>query len=360
MRRVLLLVTDLQPGGTPLRIVRTARELPRYGYEPVVGCLATEGPLSATLRGEGIATFACGARHRLDVSALRRLAGFVRQYDPALIHATLFHANLAARLVGRMDRGRPIVTGSATIEVERGAHRMGEALTWTWSDWHVANSGAVARHLCEELGFARERVVVIRNAVDLERIDAAAAVERRAWGIADDRPMVMWAGRMDVVKRLDVVIEAIELVRRERSCSLVLCGDGAERGRIETRVSGMGDVHFVGWQAEPAAWMKAADVLIFPSRTEGSPNVVLEAMAAGCAVVASDIPACAELIEPGQSGELADVGDSWGFARGVLRLLRDEALRGCEVSAARRRVESCNSVGQAMRELSGFYGGVLG
>lgn len=359
MRRVLLLVTDLQPGGTPLRIVRTARELPRFGIEPVVGCLAEEGPLSATLRTWGIETFSCGARHRGDFMAFSRLAGIIRRYDPDLIHSTLFHANIAARLVGQVDRARPVVTGSATIEVERRSHLLGERLTCGWSDWHVANSRAVAEHLCEELGFARDRVVVIPNAVDAARIEAAPAINRRAWGIAPDKPMVLWVGRMDVVKGLDVLVDAIEIVRRERECSLVLCGDGPERGRIETRTTGMADVHLVGWQAEPAAWLKAAEVMVFPSRTEGSPNAVLEAMASGCAVVASDIPACRELIDPGVNGELARVGDSGELARGVVRLLSNESLRLHEAETAKRRVGVSHSVGTVNSQLSGFYERVI-
>ncbi len=359
MRRVLLLVTDLQPGGTPLRIVRTARELPKYGFEPVVGCLAAAGPLSETLRGEGIETFACDARHRLDVGALSRLVGIVRRYDPDMIHSTLFHSNVAARMVGRSGRARPIVTGSATIEIERRTHRLGEALTSGFSDWHVANSVAVAEHLCEELGFSRERMVVIPNAVDVGRIDAAAPIDRREWGIASDRPMVVWVGRMDVVKGLDTLLDAIELVRCERACSLVLCGDGPERGRVEARAGGLADIHFVGWQAAPAAWLKAADVMVFPSRTEGSPNALLEAMAAGCAVVASDIAPCRELIEPGVSGELAEVGDATGFVRAIIRLLGDAGLRSREVESARRAVEASHAVGTVMSKLSGFYDLVL-
>lgn len=360
MRRVLLLVTDLQPGGTPLRIARMARELSRFGFEPVVGCLAVEGPLSATLRDWGIETFACGARHRLDAGAFLRLAGAVRRFDPDLIHATLFHANVAARLAGRADRERPVVTGSATIEVERRTHLLGERLTSGWSDWHVANSRAVAEHLCDELGFSRDRLVVIPNAVDTNRIDAFAAIDRTKWGISAEKPMAVWVGRMDVVKGLDVLLDAFEIVRRELACSLVLCGDGPERGRIEGRARGMADVHVVGWQPEPARWLKAADVMVFPSRTEGSPNAVLEAMASGCSVVASDIPACRELIEPGVSGELAAEGNAESVSRCVLRLLGNDELRRRMCGAARRRVEVSHSVGTVMAKLSGFYRRVLG
>ena len=97
MRRVLLLVTDLQPGGTPLRIVRTARALGRFGFEAVVGCLAPPGPLTAILEQDRIATFASNAANRWDLTAAYRLAKHIGGINPDLIHSTLFHANIAAR-----------------------------------------------------------------------------------------------------------------------------------------------------------------------------------------------------------------------------------------------------------------------
>jgi glycosyltransferase involved in cell wall biosynthesis len=339
--RVLMLATDLERGGLPMRLARLAIALHRAGVEPIVGCLAPVGPVSAELDRAGIKTFACDARGRYDASCLWRLAGHVRRVQPDLIQSFLFHANLAARLVGRSDRCRPIVTGTVTIEIERPLHRLLESLTCGLSDLHVANSRAVADHLVVGLGFPPERVVVIPNGIALEDIDRAPSIDRRARGMAVDIPLLVWAGRMDPVKNLETFVDVLTLVRRRMPVQAMLLGDGPERLRIQTlirdrRLSSV--IHMALWSNEVVGWLKAADLLLFPSLTEGSPNVVLEAMACGCAVVAGDVPACRELIESGTHGWLCRPRDVEGLAQAVVGALADHSARRECANAARDRV----------------------
>ncbi len=338
-----MLATDLQPGGLPMRLVRLADRLRDCDVEPVVGCLASRGPLSDELAAAGIETFCCEARGRFDLGCLAGLARHVRRVDPDVVHASLFHANVAARLVGRLDRCRPIVTSIVTIEIERTWHRWLESLTGGWSDVHVANSAAVARHLSDELGFPPERVVVVRNAVAFEEIDGALPVDRIGHGLRADVPLIVWAGRMDPVKNLPTFVEAVEYVRRRLPVQAVLLGDGSERAPVAKMICERGlqsDITLAPWSGEVAAWLKAADCLLFPSFTEGSPNVVIEAMAAGCAVVASDIPACRELIEDGVDGYLCGARDVAAFAGAVELMCVDHQARAAVTARARQRAEA--------------------
>src|SRR5262249_36461248 len=149
-------------------------------------------------------------------------------------------------------------------------HRWLEALTAGLSDLHVANSGAVAEHLRTDLAFAPERVRVIPNALDLDAIEKTSAIRRSSVGIAEGVPLVIWAGRMDPVKDLGTLVEAIAAVPRRRSIQCVLLGDGPERGRIEARVAarGLSDrIRFEGWSLNVPGWMKAADAMMLTSRT---------------------------------------------------------------------------------------------
>lgn len=327
--RVMLLATDLEKGGLPLRLVRLAKYLPTVDVEPIVGCLARRGPLNDRLASLGIETFSCEAAGPFDARCLTTLARFVRHFDPDLIHSSLFHANLAARLVGRLDRRRPLLTSTVTIETERKWHLLLEALTCDVSDLHVANSEAVARHLRDEVGLSPERLMVIPNGLDLAEIEGVPPARRDELGLCGDVPLIVWAGRMDPVKNLETLVDVFAEVRRRRAVQLLLLGDGPQRARIETRVAMWGlqsSVTFAGWSENVVGWIKTADLFLLPSLTEGSPNVVLEAMACGCPVVASDVPACRELITPGETGGLCCSGDVQSFAREVLGLLEDQAL----------------------------------
>jgi len=324
--RVMMLITDLQRGGTPLRTVKLAAALRDHDVLPVVGSLAPRGPLHDDLDALGIPSFHCDATGPRSVLAFKRLAHVVESFDPDVLHASLFHANIAARLVGRLDRARPIITSTVTIEIERTWHNWVEGLAAHRSDMHVANSSAVRTHLLN-IGFDQQRTVVIRNGLDIDRIASAPPVDLDAEGLSADRPSIVWAGRMDKVKNLRVVIQTAERLRH-LGAQFVLIGDGPERPKVEAWLAAHGlqqGVRLVGWRDDVWAWLRAATCLLFPSRTEGAPNVVLEAMAAGCPVIASRIPAHEAIVADGATGHLVAPDDVTGFASRVERVIADRA-----------------------------------
>ncbi|MBI5763309.1 MAG: glycosyltransferase [Planctomycetes bacterium] len=324
MIRVMIVATDLELGGLPLRLARLAPYLRRAGVEPIIGCLSRPGPVSAMLEKAGFSTFSCDAAGRFDASCLARLATRVRRFNPDVLQGGLFHANLAVRMVGRCDRVRPIVTSTVTIEIERRWHCWGESLTAGLSDAHVANSNAVASHLVEELGFPRERVSVIPNGVDADAIAAAPPIDRATWMLPADAALLVWVGRMDPVKDLTTLVNAVNIVRDRHPVALALIGSGPERSAVERRIAECqlcGIVRCVGWREDVASWLRAADALVLTSRTEGSPNVVLEAIAAQCPVVVSDLPCCRELVTSPFVGRLCRVGDTADFAWGIEAVL---------------------------------------
>lgn len=322
--RVLLLSTDLQKGGLPLRLVRLARRFGDVNVEPVVGCLTSRGPLSDVLGADGIETFACDAAGRFDLRCFSKLAAHIRRLNPDVIHASLFHANLAARLVGRQDRPRPILTSSVTIEIERRLHLAFESMTSGLSDLHAANSEAVAAHVREDLGFSSEKVVVVPNAVDFDAIDRTPPIDRASLGLKPDVPLVVWVGRMDPVKNLRTWIDVFERVLRERPVQGLLIGDGPERRHLEKLVEERRlsqYIRFAGWMDDVIGVLKSADAMLFPSLTEGSPNALLEAICCGCPVVTSDAAACVELIREAGRGMSCHAYDTKRMTEFLLEIL---------------------------------------
>lgn len=324
MLRPLILTTDLKPGGLPWRMTRLAIALRERGHRPIVGCLGGRGELHGILEEQGVATFACGATRVSDVRAVAALRGVIRRENPDLIHASLFHANLAARWMGRLDCERPIITSTVTIEIERRWHRWGEMLTAGRSTLHAVNSNAVARHVIGDLGVDPGRVVVIPNGLDLRAIERTPPVNRGRFGLPDTSPLVVWAGRLDPVKQLETVVDAMGALHDAAGAFGVMLGDGPRREALAEYVRATGRtncVRMLGWSEDVIGWLKAADLMLLCSRTEGSPNVVLEALACGCSVVASDIASCRELLDEGRRGLLAPVGDVAAFAAAGRRVL---------------------------------------
>jgi glycosyltransferase involved in cell wall biosynthesis len=326
--RVALLVTDLERGGTPLRIAGLARGLRQAGVEASVGCLALPGPVSDDLRSDGIPTFACDARSARDVFALRRLAGHLRDLEPDLIHATLTHANVAARLVGDWLR-IPVLTSTATIEVERRWHLKLELFTAGMDCGHIVNSQALAAHVEKAFRVAPDRIYVVPPSLDApaERIDRGEA--RRRFELPGDAFVVLWAGRFDPVKRLDVVIRCAEILE-QTSCHILLAGDGPARSQVESLVRdspASQRIHLLGWQDDLGPAFSAADVFLFPSLTEGMPNAVLQAMALGLPVVGSDIPALRELSGDDERMLLVEGSEADGYADTLRYLCEHDELR---------------------------------
>jgi len=344
--RIVLLVTDLQRGGTPLRIARTARSLRELGVEPVVGCLATRGPVSDDLERDGIRVFACDARGPRDLSALSRLLRTVRQIKPDLIHSSLVHANLAARWV-RQRTGIATLTSTATIEVERRWHRVAERLTARCDDGHIVSSRAVADHVIAAFGRRRDTVFIVPPSVEpIAFLDQSAA--RASLNIADDARVLAWAGRFDPVKRIDLLVDVAE--RLDDRCVLLLAGDGPLLTSVREDVKRRGlerRVRLLGWQSDLGPLLSAADLLLFPSRTEGVPNVLLQALIAGVPVLASDIAPHRELAEGGGIELVAEPAIKESWARQVAELLsnadRRGALSGAAAANGARFTERLNS-----------------
>jgi glycosyltransferase involved in cell wall biosynthesis len=297
------------------------------------------------------------------LTCLARLARVVRRVNPDLIHASLFHANLACRLVARLDRPRPLITSTVTIELERNWHLWLEAATMGLSDLHVANSNAVAAHLRKDLGFPANRLCMIRNGLDLRSIDAVAPIDRLRHGIASNQKLIVWAGRMDPVKELPVLIETVERLRADFDVRAVLLGDGPCRAAVENLIRSHHLSNVIatpGWSDDVIGWLKSADLLLFPSMTEGSPNVVLEAMACGCPVVASDIPACRELMDDNVSGRLIHHESPGNFARAVSELLTDSAKSKALAHQASNVVEQRHEIHHIARQWADLYRRLLG
>lgn len=318
-----------------MRVARYARWLRRAGVETAVGCLARPGPISAELDAAGIPTFSCDARGPGDLWALVRLARHVQRLKPDVIHATLTHANVAARLVGGL-LGIPVLTSTATIERERRWHVWIERCTAKLDRGHIVNSRTLVEHVQDAFGLPASRVFLVPPSIDPPPLRRPRSEARRSLRLDDDQFVVLWIGRFDPVKRADLLIAAIDLIHDNGSCVL-LAGDGPHRRELEAqaaRSSAPSCIRFLGWQSDLGMVLSAADVLCTPSLTEGVPNAVLEAMAFGLPVVGSDIPALRELSDGGRRILIAGGDRPADFAATLQRLRADAALRNDLAGAA--------------------------
>ena len=179
-----------------------------------------------------------------------------------------------------------------------------------------------------ELGIARDRIDVIPNGVDGEAFKLQDKMEcRSALGLPLEKRVILFVGNLVAVKGVEDLLDAFDRCQDSAGAGshvLVIVGDGKLRERLERRITALGlkqDVRLVGARPheEIPCWLGACDVLCLPSRNEGCPNVVLEALACGRPVVGTRAGGIAELVHDGRNGLLVAVGDVQALVAALLK-----------------------------------------
>lgn len=202
-----------------------------------------------------------------------------------------------------------------------------------------------------EAGFPPTCLRRIPNGVDLAAVDKAKAIRNH------DTPTILYVGRLNLGKGVDVLVEAFSQLRADGvDAKLVIAGPGPERERLEARAGALGladAVEFLGIRRDACGLLKGATVCCQPSHSEGMSNVLLEALAAGVPIVASAIPPNRELLEGSKAGILVTPNDPTALAKGLAQVLEDDALRTRLSAAARRRAQDfdLNTVADTYAEL---------
>ena len=220
-----------------------------------------------------------------DPLILARLLRTIRSIQPDVVQCWLLQMEVAGGIAARLS-GKPWVFSERAAPE---AYRPG-CKTWLrvkvaeWSTAIVSNSATGDRYWQTRTGVSVKRYV-IPNGLPLEQIAATPVAANDDADVKADRPLVLMAGRFEPEKNIDTLVRAIRLVSEMRPVQALLCGDGSLRGSIAQLIhdEGLADcIRLKGFVAHLWSLMKRTDVLVSSSVFEGSPNVVLEAIACGC------------------------------------------------------------------------------
>jgi teichuronic acid biosynthesis glycosyltransferase TuaC len=247
--------------------------------------------------------------HWMSRSLQARALRATRHWDPDLVLGYWTHPDgtVALELARRLGVPGVVLAGGSDIQLlTRDAARRRIIVETLRAADRVFTVGAPLRDAAIALGVAPEKVGILDRGVDRNRFfDAPPDLARQRLGLPCDRPIVLWVGRMVPVKGLDVLLESWSAVSRAPSHPLLLLiGDGDDRRALQRQAAGLGDsVRFVGTVRHDALpdWYRAADCVVLPSRSEGIPNVLLEALACGTPFVASAVGGVSTLLEDASS-----------------------------------------------------------
>ncbi len=353
--RVLLIIDSLTVGGAERHLVDLARRLRDRGETVLVACSAS-GPGAGELEASGVPVEVLGDRlvkRRLSLAFAWRVRRLVTRFDPDVVHAHLHAAGWAAALALATSQRRLVVT-EQTEGLWRGRRaRACSRLTYRRADRVIAVSDAIARRLAE-YGVPREKVTVIRNTV------APGASAERAVAQGGCRTVGVIA-RLVHEKGIDDLLDALAALRREdRAVRAVIVGDGPLRDALEQRSAALGlngAVTFLGERGDARSLLPTFDVLAVPSRAEGTPLTILEAMWAGVPMVATTAGGIPEQVRDGREALLVAPGDLAGLHSALRRVLEDRPLAERLAANARHRAETLFCPGRMTDEILAVYRG---
>lgn len=333
--RIALGITDLEVGGAEQALVELACRLDRSQFETRVFCLASRpkgpgGRLADRLDQAGLDAAFLGANRPAALPrVLAMLIDWLRKTQPDVVQTFLFHANVVGRIAARWAGVPKVLSGVRVAEREARWHLWVDRATSFWVDRYVCVSDSVAKFCLDVARLPAQKISVIPNGVDIDRFDRVKPADLTGLGIAPGRGAITFVGRLDRQKGLDWLLEiAPQFLARLPDVDLLLVGKGPWRHQLEQAAERQGirkRVLFAGWQSDVAAILAASRLVLLPSRWEGMPNAVLEAMACRRPVVATDVEGVRCLL--GESPEqLVRFGDSPGLIDRIVKILTNPKL----------------------------------
>lgn len=264
------------------------------------------------------------------------IARLIRERDVDVVFAAMAFSWIAATPVARA-LGIPIVWRAGGTECTTSEQRMLSAWTLLHSPDRLVCNGDCVRDLYGSL--VRAPSTVIRNGLDPTQFYPGAG-DRAALRPPGAKVVVGFAARLVPQKRPEDFIAAASRFSDREHVAFLLAGDGNRRAHYEALVarSGARNVHVTGFIREMRDFYAACDVLVLPSRSEGCPNVVLEAMAMNVAVVAADAPATREIVTSGCDGVLYPIGEIDALVQVLDAMIEREDWRRMLVARGQQRV----------------------
>jgi glycosyltransferase involved in cell wall biosynthesis len=375
----LLAVIEARTVTGPAKNLLEYARLARTGeYGPAVmvslAVFQREGGLSEFARAAtdaGIPVHVIAERGRFDPAALRGLRELLIHEGPDVFQTHAVKSHFLARLTGEW-RDRPWLAfhhGYTTTNLRMRIYNQLDRWSLRKADEVVTVSQAYARQLTG-IGVRGDRIRVRHNAIDPNwgdrvHVCRTAGQPRAGLGIRPEERVILIVGRLSREKAHGDLVSAVHRLRQQfpdEAIRLAIAGEGPERQRIEAHAAALGVldcVLFAGHVSDMTAWYAAADVCVLASATEGSPNALLESMAARIPVVATAVGGVPEMVRDEESALLVAPGDIAGMADAIGRILRDRDLADGLTERAHKLVLERHSPEARARWLSELYAEIV-
>jgi glycosyltransferase involved in cell wall biosynthesis len=361
-------------GGAESLVVPFIRGYDASRYELFVVCLASIGGnvVEEEVRREQVPFTNLGAKNLRDVAAFRRLLRFVREHEIELIHAHLTYAATWAALVSRIT-GVPSIASLHVAPPSAGTGAI--ARDWLmrvaldrWSSIVIAVSGALRDQYLRLRSVDPAKYRAVHNGIELARFEGDRATSRelltRELGIPPGARVAVTVSVLREGKGVEMLLAAADaVVQQVPDAYLLIVGDGAKREEwmaLSRTLGAAADrVRWTGYRRDVHAILPGCDLLVHPSLDDAFPTVLLEAMAAGLPVVASNVGGIPEIVAEGVTGRLVPPADPKRLTEEIVRLLADRETTTRMSDAARAIARERFSTAAWIARLNEMYAAVI-
>lgn len=338
-KRLAIFISALRLGGAQRSMLKLAQGLVERGYAVDLVLARSEGPFLAEVPAS---VRVVDLRATRVLTSLVGLVRYLRQERPDVMLSALNYVNIVALWAKRLARVSTRVVVSERNTLSQGSQhassRRYKLMPWLvkrfypWADGIVAVSKGVADDLVQLTDIPRDRIHVIYNPIVTPQLweQAQVAIEHPWFG--PDQPAVILAvGRLKPQKDFPTLIRAFARVRQTHPARLLILGEGVERPSLEALVRQLGleqNVSLPGFVPNPYPYMVRASLFVLSSAYEGLPGVLIEALACGVPLIATDCPSGPrEILANGKYGQLVPVGDEVTLAHTIELVLAGKITR---------------------------------
>lgn len=333
--RVLQFASSANIGGTERMLVELVTRMNAARFTNEICFLFGPGPIGEELARRGFRVYYLDFKGYNLPWVVIRLIGILRRNKFDLVHVYGLKANILARILCRIWGPERLITGQRSTDRNRHfVHTWLDRLTSKYVSLYISNSEAAKKVLIEREKIPENKIMVVPNGVDCSLFRPPSLEEKQKaqsrLGLQPDKVVIVSVANLLPVKGHHHLLEAVAATPstiRER-IYLLLAGEGPLRPALEKQAEALklsGIVRFLGRQDRRgvAETLRAADIFVLASLWEGLPNAILEAMACGLPVIATDVGGIPELIQNNKNGLLVQPQDTATLTQSILKMLQD-------------------------------------
>jgi len=367
---VLYLITDLNIGGTEKMLYETVKRLDKTKYLPVVCSLKSYGYYAKKISEENIEVKNFNIHKTFGfflpigfLKVILEIKRLIKERNAAIVHTFLFQANIIGKIsVWLSGLKIPVISSIRVMEKQKKWHLFFEKLTSDISTKFLVNSNALKNFLIEKKVAPSEKIEVIYNGIDVENLTTGDRDKIfKEFNVSPESTLIVTCGRLHKQKGIEFLIDALSSLTFSPShfFTLLIIGDGPERKNLERKVKKLGlekKVIFTGWRTDSQKIISCCDIFILPSLWEGTPNVILEAMAYGKPIIATSVGGVPELITHMVDGVLVPPGDTPALANAIQFVVSNKEKAIEFGKKAKEKISQKFRIEKMIQETENFYG----